>query len=125
TATIELERDGQSFRESATAEGPCDAAFRAIDRITGTPGTVVDFSVHSVSAGADSTAEVSIRAQFQGKEFTGKSLSYNVIEAAARAYLQAANKGVYEIRRTVGHATAGGRSIHENELVDRLFPGGY
>jgi 2-isopropylmalate synthase len=125
TATIELERDGQSFRESATAEGPCDAAFRAIDRITGTPGTVVDFSVHSISAGADSTAEVSIRAQFQGKEFTGKSLSYNVIEAAARAYLQAANKGVYEIRRTVGHATADGRSIHENELVDRLFPGGY
>lgn len=125
TATIELERDGQSFRESATAEGPCDAAFRAIDRITGTPGTVVDFSVHSTSTGADSTAEVSIRAQFQDKDFTGKSLSYNVIEAAARAYLQAANKGVYEIRRAVKQATAEGGSIHENELVDRLFPGGY
>lgn len=125
TATIELERDGQFFRESATAEGPCDAAFRAIDRITGIPGTVVDFSVHSVSAGADSTAEVSIRARFQDKEFTGKSLSYNVVEAAARAYLQAANKGVYEIRRAVRQAPTEGSSVHENELVDRLFPGGY
>jgi 2-isopropylmalate synthase len=125
TATVELERDGQSHRESATAEGPCDAAFRAIDRITGTPGTVLDFSVHSVSPGADSTAEVSVRARFQEKEFSGKSVSYNVVEAAARAYLQAANKGVYEIRRAVKNAAAGGASVHENELVDRLLPGGY
>ena len=125
TATVELERDGQSYRESATDEGPCDAAFRAIDRITGTPGTVVDFSVHSVSAGADGTAEVSVRARFQEKEFSGKSVSYNVVEAAARAYLQAANKGVYEIRRAAKDATEGGQTVHENELVDRLLPGGY
>ena len=125
TATVELERDGQSYRESATAEGPCDAAFRAIDRVTGTPGTVIDFSVHSVSAGADGTAEVSIRARFQEKEFSGKSVSYNVVEAAARAYLQAANKGVYEIRRAARDVTTGRTSVHENELVDRLLPGGY
>jgi 2-isopropylmalate synthase len=125
TATVELERDGKSYRESATAEGPCDAAFRAIDRITGTPGTVIDFSVHSVTAGADGTAEVSIRARFQEKEFSGKSVSYNVVEAAARAYLQAANKGVYEIRRAVRDSATGAGSVHENELVDRLLPGGY
>jgi 2-isopropylmalate synthase len=125
TATVELDRDGQSYRESATAEGPCDAAFRAIGRITGMLGTVIDFSVHSVGAGTDGTAEVSIRARFQEKEFSGKSVSYNVVEAAARAYLQAANKGVYEIRRSAKDAAAGSGSVHENELVDRLLPGGY
>jgi len=125
TATVEMEKDEQCSRESATAEGPCDAAFRAIDRVTGIPGTVIEFSVHSVSSGADGTAEVVIRARFQGKEFSGKSTSYNVIEAAARAYLQAANKGVYEIRRSVKDAAATGGSVHENELVDRLLPGGY
>ncbi len=125
TATVELEKDEQCSRESATAEGPCDAAFRAIDRITGIPGTVIEFSVHSVSSGADGTAEVVIRACFQSKEFSGKSTSYNVIEAAARAYLQAANKGVYEIRRSVKDTGATGGSVHENELVDRLLPGGY
>jgi 2-isopropylmalate synthase len=86
---------------------------------------VIDFSVHSVSAGADGTAEVSIRARFQEKEFSGKSVSYNVVEAAARAYLQAANKGVYEIRRAARDVTTGRTSVHENELVDRLLPGGY
>jgi 2-isopropylmalate synthase len=125
TATVELEKDEQCSRESATDEGPCDAAFRAIDRITGIPGTVIEFSVHSVSSGADGTAEVVIRARFQGKEFSGKSTSNNVIEAAARAYLQAANKGVYEIRRSVSDAATAGGSVHENDLVDRLLPGGY
>jgi 2-isopropylmalate synthase len=125
TATVELERDGRSYRDSATAEGPCDAAFRAIDRITGTPGTVADFSVHTVGAGTDGTAEVSIRAQFEGREFSGKFVSHNVVEAAARAYLQAANKGIYEIRRASQETAVGRRSHHDNELVDRLLPSGY
>ena len=125
TATIELERDGQSVRDSATAEGPCDAAFRVIDRITGIPGTVVDFSVHTVDAATDGTAEVSIRAKFGGLEFSGKFVSHNLVEAAARAYLQAANKGVYELRRASQEAAGGRRSPHDNELVDRLLPSGY
>jgi 2-isopropylmalate synthase len=125
TATVELEREGLVSRDSATAEGPCDAAFRAIDRITGVPGAVVDFSVHTVGAGTDGTAEVSIRAQFDGREFSGKFVSHNIVEAAARAYLQAANKGVYEIRRTSADARQRRRSPHDNELVDRLLPSGY
>ena len=40
TATVELEKDGETFHDSATAEGPCDAAFRAIDRIVGLPGII-------------------------------------------------------------------------------------
>lgn len=126
TATIELEKDGQTFHDSATAEGPCDAVFRAIDRITGTPGTISDFSVHTVGAGTDGRAEVAVRARFEGREFSGKSVSQNVVEAAARAYLQAANKGVYEIRRAAEESASGRRrSAHENELVDRLLPSGY
>ena len=58
TATVELEKDGETFHDSATAEGPCDAAFRAVDRITGTPGTIVDFTVHTVGPGTDGVAEV-------------------------------------------------------------------
>ena len=124
TATVELEKDGEVFHDSATADGPCDAAFRAIDRIVGVPGTIVDFSVHTVGPGTDGVAEVTIRARFEGREFTGKSTSHNVVEAAARAYLQAANKAAYELKRAAESATASG-SVHSNEMVDRFFPGGY
>jgi 2-isopropylmalate synthase len=125
TATVELEKDGETFHDSATAEGPCDAAFRAIDRITGILGTIVDFSVHTVGPGTDGVAEVSIRARFEGREFTGKHTSHNVVEAAARAYLMAANKAAYELRRAEIEAASTSRSAHKNELVDRYFPGGY
>lgn len=125
TATVELEKEGRVFHDSATAEGPCDAAFRAIDRITGIGGTIADFAVHTVGPGTDGVAEVTIRASFQGREFTGKATSHNVVEAAARAYLQASNKAAYELKRLAQSRTSMSRSVHENELVDRLFPGGY
>jgi 2-isopropylmalate synthase len=125
TATVELEKDGEVFHDSATADGPCDAAFKAVDRITGVLGTIVDFSVHTVGPGTDGVAEVIIRARFEGREFSGKSTSHNVVEAAARAYLAAANKAVYELKRVAVSAGSGRGSVHENEIVDRLFPGGY
>ena len=125
TATVELEKDGETFHDSATADGPCDAAFRAIDRITGTPGTSVDFTVHTVGPGTDGVAEVGIRARFEGREFIGKSISHNVVEAAARAYLQAANKAVYELKRAEENAAVASGSVHENKAVDRFFPQGF
>ncbi|HMD97416.1 MAG TPA: 2-isopropylmalate synthase [Terriglobia bacterium] len=126
TCTVELDKDGEVFHDSATAEGPCDAAFRAIDRITGSPGAIFDFTVHTVGPGADGVAEVSIRARFEGREFSGKSTSHNVVEAAARAYLQAANKAVYEMKRLAQKdSLAPQASLYANEMVARMIPGGY
>jgi 2-isopropylmalate synthase len=125
TATVELEKDGEVFHDSATAEGPCDAAFRAIDRITGTPGTILDFSVHTVGPGTDGVAEVTIRARFEGREFTGKSSSHNTVEAAARAYLQCANKAAYELKSLAEKTAAALEKEREEETVHRLFPAGY
>jgi hypothetical protein len=39
--------------------------------------------------------------------------------------LQAANKAAYEMKRLEDSAPVGTGSIHKNEAVDRLFPGGY
>ncbi len=125
TATVELEKDGQIFHDSATAEGPCDAAFRAIERITAVVGTIMDLSVHTEGPGVDGIAEVTIRASFEGREFCGKSTSHNVVEAAAEAYLQAANKALYEQKKVAVSAAAASGSVHRNEVVDRFFPGGY
>jgi 2-isopropylmalate synthase len=125
TATVELEKDGEVFHDSATDDGPCDAAFRAIDRITGTPGRIVDFSVHTVGPGTDGVAEVAVRACFEQREFTGRWTSHSVVEAAARAYLQAANKAIYELKCVAQKALAAAASVHSNERVDRLLPAGY
>ena len=70
-------------------------------------------------------AEVSIRARFEGREFSGKCTSHSVVEAAARSYLQVANKAAYEMKRLEDAAAVGSGSVHKNEAVNRLFPGGY
>jgi len=113
TATVELEKNGEAFRESATAEGPCDAAFRAIDLITGAQGSVSDFSVTTEGPGSDGRADVRVRARFGEREFSGKFTGPNVVEAAARAYLSAANRALNDSKRAEDNfAVAPTSSIH-------------
>jgi 2-isopropylmalate synthase len=95
TATLVLERDGQLFQDSATGDGPVDAALKAIDRITSMPGQISDYSAHSVTSGKDAVGEVFMRVDFGKSTFIGKAASTDIIDASARAYLNAVNKLVH------------------------------
>ena len=95
TATIVLEKDGQSLQDSATGDGPVDAALRAVDRITGLPGQVLEYTVHSVTRGKDAVGEVFMRVDFGKASFVGKAASTDIVDASARAYINAINKLVH------------------------------
>jgi 2-isopropylmalate synthase len=92
TATIVLERDGQTYRDSAIGDGPVDAALKAIDRITGLAGRLMDYSVRGVTRGKDAVGEVFMKVDFGKVSFIGKAASTDVVDASARAYLNAINK---------------------------------
>jgi 2-isopropylmalate synthase len=96
TATVRLSRDDEFCVESATGDGPVEAIYRAIDRITALPGRLIDYSVHAVSRGKDAVGEVFVHVDFEGKAFVGKAASSDIIDASARAYLNAVNKALYE-----------------------------
>ncbi len=95
TATIVLEKDGQQLRDSAIGDGPVDAALRAIDRITGIAGRLMDYTVHSVTRGKDAVGEVFMKVDFGKVSFVGKAASTDIVDASARAYLNAINKMVH------------------------------
>jgi 2-isopropylmalate synthase len=95
TATLVLERDGKQYQDSCTGDGPVDAALKAIDRITGLPGQVLEYTVHSVTRGKDAVGEVFMRVDFGKAAFIGKAASTDVVDASARAYLNAVNKLVH------------------------------
>ncbi len=99
TATVVLERAGQVFVESATGDGPVAAVYKAIDHITGLTGTLVDYTIRSISRGADSVGEVFVHVDFEGKTFTGRAASTDIVDASARAYLHAVNKALYAKQR--------------------------
>ena len=95
SATVRLVKDGQTFQDSGVGDGPVDAALAAIDAITGLKGRLQDYALRAATGGKDAIGEVSVKVDFDGTVVSGKGSSTDVIEASARAYLNALNRLVH------------------------------
>ena len=85
-------RDGGVHRDSALGDGPVDAVFKAIERITGINVVLKDYRIRSVTVGEDAQGEAQVEVEHQGKSLTGRAYSTDVIEASALAFLQVINR---------------------------------
>jgi len=92
TATVTLCKEDETHTDAATGNGPVDAAFQAIERITGVSLTLEDYSLRSISTGKDALGEATVKVRRNGQEVIGKASSTDIIEASARAYLNAVNR---------------------------------
>jgi 2-isopropylmalate synthase len=96
TATVRLKnsmKGGESAQDAGVGDGPVDAALKAIDRLTKTRGKLMDYALRAVSQGKDALGEVTVKVDFGDKQLvSGKGASTDVIEASARAYLNAVNR---------------------------------
>jgi len=99
TAVVKLQRGEEIRTESAFGDGPVDACCKAIDALTGQSGRLLEYSVSSVSRGKDALGEAFVHVQFNDRTYTGKAASVDVIDASARAYLNAVNKAIHEQKR--------------------------
>jgi 2-isopropylmalate synthase len=84
--------DGRVVEQQMTAEGPVDAVVKAIDAATGTSVQLRKFEVHSVSVGEDAQGEAVLTVEHNGRSYRGLGVSTNIIEAAARSYLEVINR---------------------------------
>ena len=93
TATVRLVGpNGETSTDASTGNGPVDAVCKAIDRVIGCSCTLSDFSVQSVTEGLDSIGTVTMRVENQGRIFSGRGASTDIIVASAKAYLSAVNR---------------------------------
>ena len=92
TATVRLKKEDELLEEAACGTGPVDAAFKAIDRMTGLSIKLADYSLKAVTSGKDALGEVTIRINYDGNFYMGRGSSTDVIEASVKAYLHALNK---------------------------------
>ncbi len=101
TALVTLGDTGtdESLTQTAAGDGPVNAIYEAIDKITGMKGTLVDYTVRSITRGADAVGEVFVHVEFGGVSYTGKAASTDIVDASARAYLNAVNKALYAKER--------------------------
>jgi len=94
TATVHLAGPGGAVCEAAVGQGPVDALYRAIDRAVGGNHDLLEYSLQAVTAGKDALGEVTVRVEGGGGVHTGRGVSPDILEASARAYLAAVNKGL-------------------------------
>ena len=77
-------------------DGPIDAAFLCLEQIIGTHYELDDFEIQSVTEGKEAMGSALVKLRKDGKLYSGKGISTDIIGASIRAYLSAVNKIVYE-----------------------------
>ena len=93
-AKVVVVRNGEKAEATAEGDGMIDAACQAIKAATGVDGRLTDFNVSSVTGGVDALGDVIVQLEVEGVKVTGRGVSTDVVEASARAYLNAVNKVV-------------------------------
>jgi 2-isopropylmalate synthase len=94
TAKVVLANGDGKIEGEAEGNGMIDAAIAAIARATEIEGTLTDFQVSSVTGGGDALGDVVVQLDVDGLRVSGRGVSTDVVEASARAYLNAVNKVV-------------------------------
>jgi len=103
TATVRLrDAKGRLLEDAATGDGPVDAAYRAIERLTGVRAQLRDYRIRAVTVGKDAQGEVSLEVACRGQRVGARAVSTDIIQASALAYLKAINKALSRrpIKRT-------------------------
>ncbi|ASS68892.1 MULTISPECIES: 2-isopropylmalate synthase [unclassified Paenibacillus] len=100
TVSIKVEEQGVQTR-TAEGNGSVDALFNAIDLVTGEAVELEDYSIKSVTHGKDALGEVHVVLLQDGVSAQGRGVSTDILEASARAYVDALNR-LIEKRKAPG-----------------------
>ena len=91
-----LERDGEQLEGIAVGDGPVDAAFLALENILGCHYELDDFQIRSVTEGREAMGETVVKLRSNGKLYSGRGTSTDIVGSSIQAYISALNKIVYE-----------------------------
>jgi 2-isopropylmalate synthase len=92
TATVGVKFEGKTIEEAACGHGPVDAVFKAIEKAIGRKVILKDYFLKAIGGGKDALGEVVVKIDRDSKVFIGNGISTDVIEASAKAFINALNK---------------------------------
>lgn len=94
-AFVELAVEGKIIKGEETGDGPVDATFKAIRKITRFEGTLDRYLVNAITGDTDAQGEVFVTVSSGGKTVRGSGAHTDIITASALAYLSALNRMEY------------------------------
>jgi 2-isopropylmalate synthase len=95
TATIRIATEDGELSDCEMGVGSVDAVYKTIDKIVNVPHSLIDYVVKSVTGGTDALGEVMVKIGDEKNVYSGRGASLDIVEASAKAYIQAINKLVY------------------------------
>ena len=96
TAHIKLTKNGEPVEGVYIGDGSIDAAFQAIEKITGCHYELDDFQLQAVTEGREAMGQTVVKLRANGKVYSGRGISTDIVGAGIQAYLSALNKILYE-----------------------------
>jgi len=99
TATVRMQIEGVESHGAELGNGPVDATYNTILKLTGRRPTLVRFSINAITGGTDALGEVTIRLEEKGNVAVGKGAHEDILVAAAKAMVNALNRLDYLSRR--------------------------
>lgn len=103
TATVQMEIQGKIKKVAVMGDGPVDATFKAIKKLTKSQASLLSFTVGAITGGTDAQGECTVRLEEGGREVLGQGAHSDIIVASAKAYINALNKMQTGTNRTSVH----------------------
>jgi 2-isopropylmalate synthase len=98
TATVQIEIAGKLYQDAAFGDGPVDAAYKTIAKMTKTKSHLLKFVINAITSGTDAQGEVTVTLEEGGIRVTGQGAHTDIIMAATKAYINGLNKLEYQKR---------------------------
>ena len=92
SALVRLSTPEGMVEETALGDGPVDASFKALKKITPIPFVLESYDLKAIGSGTDALGEVSIRVNSEGQIVHGRAISTDVVHASVLAYVDVLNK---------------------------------
>ena len=96
TCHIKIRKGEENLESVCIGDGPVDAAFLAIDQVIGKHYELDDFQIRAVTEGREAMGETIVRLRYDGRVYSGRGVSKDIVESSLIAYLNAVNKVAYE-----------------------------
>jgi 2-isopropylmalate synthase len=87
-----MEIEGKTARTAELGDGPVDATLKAIKKLKKCKAKLLTYNVGAITSGTDAQGEVTVKVSEGDKTVTGRGSSTDIIEASAKAYINALNR---------------------------------
>ena len=94
-ASVKLSINGRPVQGADYGNGPIDAVYNTISKLTGSRAELLRFSISALTGGTDAMGEVTVRLRENGLVALGKGADPDIITASAKAFINGLNRLEY------------------------------